>query len=75
MDTLLTGLDAEQSEALIMDATLGPRHTLGGAAALRPMTPPTPWQRYLLLSVLIAAVLMLARMALQLYREISARDA
>lgn len=75
VDTLLAGLDAAQSEALIMDATLGPRHTLGGAAALRPMTPPTPWQRYLLWSVLIAAVLMLARMALQLYREISARDA
>ncbi len=75
VDTLLAGLDAAQSEALIMNATLGPRHTLGGAAALRPATPPTPWQRYLLWSVLIAAVLMLARMALHLYREISAHDA
>jgi hypothetical protein len=35
--------------------------------------PPIPWQRYLLWSVLIAAVLMLARMALNLYREISAQ--
>ena len=74
VDTLLAGLDAAQSEALVMDAALGPRHTLGGAAALRPVTPPTPWQRYLLWSVLIAAVLMLGRMARQLYREISARD-
>lgn len=75
VDTLLAGLDAAQRDALIMDATLGPRHTLGGAAALRPVTPPTPWQRYLLWSVLIAAVLLLARMAFHLYREISAHDA
>ncbi len=73
VDSLLAGFDDAQRAALIMDATLGPRHTLGGAAALRAAAPPIPWQRYLLWSVLIAAVLMLARMALNLYREISAQ--
>ena len=71
VNALLGSFDTAQQDTLTESAGLGERQTLGGAAALTPTAPPTPWQRYLLWAVLIAAVLLLARMAQQLYRQMN----
>ena len=72
VNALLGSFDAARQDSLTATAVLGERLTLGGDAALTPLPPPTPWQRYLLWAVLVAAVLLLARMAQQLYRQMNA---
>jgi hypothetical protein len=42
---------------------------LGDASRLKPAPPPRDWKRYLLWSVLVLGVLILALMALRLYKQ------
>ncbi len=50
-------------------AVVGTPRAVAGDGALVPPSPPLPWQRILLWAVLVLGVLLLARMALGLYRE------
>jgi hypothetical protein len=71
VDLLLGAMDTDDRVRFSANAQLGERRTLGGEAALRPPPAPLPWQRYLLWSVLVMAVLLLARMAQQLFRQMN----
>jgi hypothetical protein len=55
----------------IGQAVLGVARTVAGDAALVPPAPPLPWQRILLWIVLATGVLLLGRMAISLYREMT----
>ncbi len=56
-------------DQLVQQAHLGQRMALGDASNLQPVTPPTDWKRYGLWSILALGVILLAWMALRLYRE------
>jgi len=71
VDRLLADLGAAQRERLIGTALLGERTELAGAAALAPLAPPVPWQRYLLWALLLGGVLLLLAMAVRLYRQMN----
>lgn len=74
VDALLAGFDSDTQASMSMEARLGKRRELGGDAALVPPAEPVPWQRYLLWAILIAAVALLARMALGLFRQMNGGD-
>jgi hypothetical protein len=52
----------------VQAATLGGMRELGGAAALERARTAIPWQRYLMWTLLVAAVAALALMARSLFR-------
>lgn len=59
----------QQQDKLIKLAKLGAKVELGDASRLQPAPPPRDWKRYMLWSVLILGVLILAFMALRLYKQ------
>lgn len=68
---LLTALDQGRGTGVqINRAGLGPERELGGEGRLMPPAPPLPWKTWLLWSVLILGVILLARMVLGLWRQI-----
>ena len=71
VDALLARLDESARTDQVRTATLEPPRDLGGPDVL---TPPLPGRRLLLWSVLVAAVLMLAFLALRLLRETGGAD-
>jgi hypothetical protein len=70
IDPLLRRLDRDETPTrFIKPAQAGPRFELGGEARLRPPVPPLPWQKWLLWSVLLGGVGVLAVMVRSLYRQ------
>ena len=65
----LLGVDEVKQLQLIKAAQLGSRIELGDESRLEPPRPPTDWKRYSLWSVLVLGVILLAWMALRLYKE------
>lgn len=64
----LTGHDPEQ-KVLIKTATTSKSRTLGGVVKLEPPAPRLPWQKWLLWTVLIMGVVLLALMVWRLSRQ------
>lgn len=58
-----------KQHTLVKTAHLGVTVSLGDAALLQPTTPPVPWKRYILWTVLLVGVLALAAMAWHLYKH------
>jgi hypothetical protein len=71
VDALLTTLDEAARNNQIRTATLEPPRSLGGAEVL---TPPRQVRGFVLWGVLVAAVLVLAVLALRLFRETGRTD-
>jgi hypothetical protein len=71
VDAVLASLGATSSTDRVRSATLGTARDLAGAAAL---TPAPPWRRLILWTVLIAAVLALAALALGMWRDAGRAD-
>lgn len=65
----LLGSEEVRQLQLIKAAQLGSRIELGDKSRLETPRPPTDWKRYSLWSVLVLGVILLAWMALRLYRE------
>jgi hypothetical protein len=65
---LLPQILGEKSSMVLHDAVLLKRVVLGGPDLLVPTPPPVPWKVWLLWGVLVAGVLIIARMALSLAR-------
>lgn len=75
IDPLLQRLDGDETPTqFIKLAQAGPWFELGGEARLRPLPPPLPWQKWLLWSVLLAGVGVLALMSSSLYRQMRRDD-
>ena len=66
VDAVLASLDRDEQFNRTRLATLGDARDLGGAEALRPVP---PWRRLVLWAVLISAVLVLALLALRIFRD------
>jgi hypothetical protein len=68
---LLTAIsEDDRSRAGVKLARLGPEFELGGEARLIPPAPPLPWKTWLLWSVLVLGVMILAWMAVRLFRQL-----
>jgi hypothetical protein len=75
IDPLLQRLDGDETPTqFIKLAQAGSWFELGGEARLRPLPPPLPWQKWLLWSVLLAGVGVLALMSRSLYRQMRRDD-
>lgn len=70
VDPLLERINAQDTKALIADARIGEPVRLGGEARLHTSPPPFPWKRVLLWSVLVSGLLVLARMAWRLGKQL-----
>ncbi len=76
IDPLLQRINGDAMQAgLIKSAYAGEWFELGGEARLRAPAPPLPWQKWLLWSVLLGGVLLLAMMVRSLYRQMKRDDA
>jgi hypothetical protein len=71
VDAVLASLGAMSSTDRVRSARLGAARDLAGTAAL---TPGPPWRRLILWTVLIAAVLALAALALGMWRDAGRAD-
>ena len=60
----------QQQDKLIKLAKLGSKVELGDASRLKPAPPPRDWKRYLLWGILVLGVIILALMALRLYKQL-----
>ena len=69
LSQLLRVQTQQQQDKLIKLAKLGSKVELGDASRLKPAPPPRDWKRYLLWSVLVLGVVILALMALRLYKQ------
>lgn len=68
-DMIFQALRTESGSRITSRAVLGKRITLGGKAALQPPTPARPWKKWLLWTVLVLGVGLLAVMARNLLGE------
>lgn len=69
LSQLLGNQTQQQQDKLIKPAKLGSRIALGDASRLEPRQPPLDWKRYILWAVLVLGVVLLAFMALRLYKQ------
>lgn len=69
MDTMMYTIHGTQQQVSTKTATISRSYTLGGSERLEPPPKPLPWRTWLLWSVLIAGVGLLAWMVWQLSRE------
>lgn len=70
----LLGVEEVKQQQLVKAAQLGSRIELGDASRLEPPRPPADWKRYSLWGVLVLGVILLAWMALRLYREMEGKS-
>ena len=71
VDELLRSIDEEQEKGLIVTAKASSVFTLGGEAKLEPPATPFPWKMFMLWSVLLAGVAMLAWMVRNLFYKMN----
>jgi len=70
-DIILPALKKEKSHQLITPALIGKQLRLGGDKALKVPSPPTPWKKWILWSVLCIGVAVLTWMARSLYCQMN----
>jgi hypothetical protein len=73
-DMVLSVIGQQQEQNLVKYATLGKRLELGGESALKTPPPPTPWKTWLLWTVLVAGVLVMALMVMNLVKNMKSDD-
>jgi hypothetical protein len=71
---LRTLQQSQKGNGFIKSAIPGSSYELGGERRLQPAPPPVPWKKWLLWSVLVLGVLLLALMARNLYRQMNESD-
>ncbi len=71
VDELLRSIDEEQEKGLIVKAKASSIFTLGGETKLEPPATPFPWKTFILWSVLLAGVAMLAWMVRNLFYKMN----
>lgn len=69
VDELLRRIDEEQEKGLIATAKASSVFTLGGEMKLEPPATPFPWKTFMLWTVLLAGVAMLAWMVRRLFKQ------
>lgn len=74
IDTLLSSIDESQEKGLIAPANASAVIVLGGEGKLKPPAAPFPWGTFVLWSVLLAGVVMLAWMVHGLFRQMGPSD-
>ncbi|RZB37823.1 MAG: hypothetical protein SRB2_00925 [Desulfobacteraceae bacterium Eth-SRB2] len=72
-DMILPALKKEKSHQLITPALIGKQLGLGGDKALKVPSPPKPWKKWILWSVLCIGVAVLAWMARSLYCQMNSK--
>lgn len=72
LSILLNGLTDEQKKEIVNDNTgLSAQRPLGGVSKLEPEAPRFPWRTALLWLVLVAGVLIMAKMAVSLFKQMN----
>ena len=72
-DMILPALKKEKSHQLITPALIGKQLRMGGDKALQVPSPPKPWKKWILWSVLCIGVAVLAWMARSLYCQMNSK--
>lgn len=71
LDQVLHQDGVGKDSQLIKPARLGSRIALGDPSRLQPAAPPTPWKKWILWSVLVLGVIILASMAYRLVQQMN----